>query len=184
MKNRFVMLIIAAALLFGLLPSAFAEDPINENATATLEAQPTDPAPPTGTPAGSTDSFVVLSVWQIVAGIAAAFSVGGLTIGTGMGVFAYRLRHNPTAMAAIEGLAASTPDSTVQVVNSLMDKFQANLTEAFALAREAFDRIPAANKTPEEREAVTRPGGVAAVIPPTKEGGAPSVNAAVFPSGG
>lgn len=144
------------ALLLLISPAAAQDTPAPDAAPIpTQEITVITPAP---TPDGSTDSFVVLSVWQIVAGLAAAFSVGGLTIGTGLGVLASRLRHNEAAMAAIEGLAASTPDSTVQTVSGLIDKFQFSLTESFALIREALDRVPYASKTPEERDAVTRPG--------------------------
>jgi hypothetical protein len=144
------------ALLLLISPAAAQDTPAPDAAPIpTQEVTVITPAP---TPDGRTDSFVVLSVWQIVAGLAAAFSVGGLTIGTGLGVLASRLRHNEAAMAAIEGLAASTPDSTVQTVSGLIDKFQFSLTESFALIREALDRVPYASKTPEERDAVTRPG--------------------------
>lgn len=105
----------------------------------------------------STDPQITMSLWQLLAGAASAFSLGGLTIGTGIAVMASRLRHNATTMAALEYLAAGTPDTTIKTIDGLMDKFQAGLMEAFALVREATDKIPAASKTPEEREAVLYP---------------------------
>lgn len=158
---------ISLFVLFFLLvvivgPRIMAQDAI-------VTAEPTPVTAPV--PAASSDPQITLSLWQLAAGVASAFSLGGLTIGTGMAVMASRLRHNPTAMAAIEGLAASTPDSTVQLIGGMMDKMQSGFTEVFGLVREATDKIPAASKTPEEREAVLKPGGL---------GGAQTANGAAF----
>lgn len=131
-----------------------------QDAIVTAEPTPVTAPAPAPTLPPSTDPQITLSLWQLLAGIASAFSLGGLTIGTGMAVMASRLRHNPTAMAAIEGLAASTPDKTVQLIAGFTDKFQAGMTEVFGLVREALDNKPAASKTPEEREAVLQPGSL------------------------
>lgn len=151
MKRILVLLVL---LLILCLPT-LAQD---ATAVSTVEAMPVEIV----TPPASSDPMIQMSVWQIVAGLAGAFSLGGLTIGMGVGVLASRLRTNPATMAAIEGLAASTPDSTVQQFTGLMDKFQYSLTEAFALVREALDKKPYGDKTPEERAAVLYPAQAAA----------------------
>ena len=175
MKTRFYItsILFGILILLALVP-VFAQGDPDPQPVSTVEAAPFEIVP---APTASTDPMIQLSIWQIVAGFATAFSLGGLTIGTGIGLLASRLRHNPATMAAIEGLAASTPDTTVQQFTGLIDKFQYSLTEAFALVREALDKKPAAEKTPEEREAVRYPGPL--------EGGAPG-DAAAFrgPSNG
>jgi hypothetical protein len=172
MKRNFLLLnIFIGLMLLVLLPKAFAQD---ITPGATVEANTVTIVEPVPSP--TSDPMIQLSLWQILAGFAAAFSLGGITIGTGIGVLASRLRHNETAMKAIEGLAASTPDSTVQMVSGLMDKFQFSLTESFALIREAVDKVPYASKTPEQRDAVlypseggAQPGGPAAFRTPNRE---------------
>lgn len=148
-------LLLAFVFLLILCLPTLAQD---ATAVPTVEAMPVEIV----TPPASSDPMIQMSVWQIVAGLAGAFSLGGLTIGMGVGVLASRLRTNPATMAAIEGLAASTPDSTVQQFTGLMDKFQYSLTEAFALVREALDKKPYGDKTPEERAAVLYPTQAAA----------------------
>lgn len=163
MKRQFNLLtVFVALLLLVLLPRAFAQDvpdvTVEEGQVTFVTPVATEPTPPvTPTIPVSSDPLFTLSLWQILAGFATAFSLGGLTIGTGLGLLASRLRHNPATMAAIEGLAASTPDTALERYSNLMDKFQYSLSEAFALVREAIDKRPAAEKTPEEREAVLYP---------------------------
>jgi hypothetical protein len=117
---------------------------------ATVEATPVPETPP----APSNDNLITVSVWQIVAGLAGAFSIGGLTVGTALGVLASRLRKNPETMAAIEALGKSTPESTIKLILGLTNRVQYAAEEVGGLVRETFDGKPARDKTPEERDAV------------------------------
>lgn len=142
-------LILVLALLFVLIVPAFAQDGDTiPTPVVTVEAPSED------TPNTSTDPLVTVSIWQIVAGLAGAFSLGGLTIGTGIAVLASRLRKNPETMAAIEYLAKSTPESTVNLILGLTNKVQYAVEEVGGLVREAFDKKPVREKTEQEREAV------------------------------
>ena len=147
---RFVLLIVALLAFSAIALPLMAQDA--PSPAATLEAAPT---PPEKTETSS-DALITVSVWQIVAGLAAAFSVGGLTVGTALGVLASRLRKNPETMAAIEALAKSTPESTVKLILTFTNRVQYAAEEVGGLIREALDGEPARDKTPEEREAVVR----------------------------
>lgn len=168
MKTRWnrnpLFLAIAFVILLILTPFVAAQDvtpPAEATSAATVEQMPvtivptptSTPTVPTPTPATS-DPMITLSIWQIIAGFATAFSLGGLTIGTGVAVLAYRLRTNPTTMAAIEYLAKSTPESTTKMILTLATGAQYAAAEVGGLVREALDGKPASEKTPEERKAV------------------------------
>lgn len=174
---KLVNFLVAVLLLVLLVPVFAQDDPaptVQEGSVSFVTPVATESAPTVPPPTASTDPMIRLSLWQLLAGLAGAFSLGGITIGTGAGVVAYRLRHNPATMKAIEGLATSTPPETVDKITNIVDKFQYSLTEVFALLREAYDKKAAADKTPEERDAVRYPG-------PSEDAGAQTAKTGEFP---
>jgi hypothetical protein len=88
------------------------------------------------------DTTIVLDIWQIIGGVIAAVSVGGIAGFAGAGVLAARLRNDPATLKAIEALANSAPKHVTDALAAI-GKSSVAVGE---LLVEATDGVPAATK--------------------------------------
>lgn len=104
----------------------------------------------------TSEPSVTLSIGQVVLGIVAAVTAGGITGVMGAGVLAQRLKDNPATMKAIEHLGNSVPPETAKQVIDVLGAFQSSFNSVTALMREALDRIPADSKKDPPAEASSK----------------------------
>lgn len=81
---------------------------------------------------------VVLSVWQIIGGLVAAFVTGGTVGVAGLAMFVGKLRQDHLLKDSLEKLAVSLPSDTLYQVRQLIMLGR----EAFTLADEVTDGKP------------------------------------------
>lgn len=133
-----LLVIVLFALLTLVIP-VMAQEPTQDASAPVATVEPTAPAETQP----SADPAIALKWWQVLAGLASAFGIGGVVGIAGVGTIAQRVRNDAATMAAIEGLAKSVPADVAKMALSL-----ARSGEAIAgVVEEAFDDIPAATKT-------------------------------------
>lgn len=142
-RNRNVLFLLL--VLVGLLLSPMAT--LAQDETPTLDASPT-PDVVVETPV-SDSGGLVLTTLEIVLAVVGIFSAGGVVGVAGAGVVAYRLRTNPSTIAAIEKLGNSVPENTAKQIIELSGGFNKSVNELTLLIVEALDRKPAETKPPE-----------------------------------
>lgn len=149
-RNRnilFLLLVLVGLLLSPLATHAQTDTaPTNEPA-ATTEATPAPDTTP-DIPVPVENGSLVLSTLEIVLGVVGIFSAGGIVGIAGAGVVAYRLRTNPSTIAAIEKLGNSVPDETAKQIIDMTSGFNKSVNELVLLVTEALDRQPAETKPP------------------------------------
>jgi hypothetical protein len=95
-------------------------------------------APPETAP----DATIVLNIWQVIGGVIAAVSIGGIAGIAGVGVLASRLRNDEATMKAIEALANSAPKHVTDALASIGK----STIEIGKLLEEVTDGVPMATK--------------------------------------
>lgn len=147
--KRLTLLLFALLLMVLPLATHAQTDtaPTNEPA-ATTEATPAPDTTP-DIPVPVENGSLVLSTLEIVLGVVGIFSAGGVVGVAGAGVVAYRLRTNPSTIAAIEKLGNSVPENTAKQIIELSGGFNKSVNELTLLIVEALDRKPAETKPPE-----------------------------------
>lgn len=141
-RNRNVLFLLLVLVSLLLLPMAT----LAQDETPTPDASPT-PDVVVETPV-SDSGGLVLTTLEIVLAVVGIFSAGGVVGVAGAGVVAYRLRTNPSTIAAIEKLGNSVPDETAKQIIDMTSGFNKSVNELVLLVTEALDRQPAETKPP------------------------------------
>jgi hypothetical protein len=88
------------------------------------------------------DASITLNIWQVIGGVIAAVSVGGIAGFAGAGVLASRLKNDAATMKAIEALADSAPRHVIEALAAI-GRSSIGVGE---LLVEATDGVPAGTK--------------------------------------